>query len=150
MSGQGLAAFLISTIGLCIVVGLFFYAIDYISKDPTFNRIARLCVGGAAGLIFLVACVQLLFGGGGAMLKVTPGGVITMGIAIIVALLFLYIVNYALTFMFQGFAEPISFIVGGLVLIALLVVASKVLTGGGLEIGGFNVHSQIEAPAVAA
>jgi hypothetical protein len=138
MTGGGLWNFLIQIVALVVVGVLFFLGIDYISKDVRFTKIAKWAVGGIITIILLVAIGGMLFGGGGGgALAVTTSGVIAFAIAIIVALIFLAIVDYAVNVLVPDqLKQPVLFIISGIVLIALLMVAGTVLTGGNL--GTFN------------
>lgn len=140
MTGSALFDFLVSSVGLCIVVYLFFLAIDFLSPDPRFRLIARVAVGGVALLVFLVAIKAVLFGGG-AGISVTPVGVIEFAIGVIVVLVVIYIINMVVDFLAPGFAEPIKFVVGALALIAILVIAERSLFGGriGFSQGTFQL-----------
>ncbi len=82
---------LVVAVGLCLIVVLFFLAIDKIAPDPFFNKVARYAVGGVALLAFLVAVKSVLFGGGGGM-SVTPGGIIQFAIALLVVMVVLFII----------------------------------------------------------
>jgi len=137
MTGGGLWNFLIQIVALVVVGVLFFLGIDYISKDVRFTKIAKWAVGGIITIILLVAIGGMLFGGGGGALAVTTSGVIAFAIAIIVALIFLAIVDYAVNVLVPDqLKQPVLFIISGIVLIALLMVAGSVLAGGNL--GTFN------------
>jgi len=137
MTGGGLWNFLVQIVALVVVGVLFFLGIDYISKDVRFTKIAKWAVGGIITIILLVAIGGMLFGGGGGALAVTTSGVIAFAIAIIVALIFLAIVDYAVNVLVPDqLKQPVLFIISGIVLIALLMVAGTVLTGGNL--GTFN------------
>lgn len=132
MTGSALFDFMLASIGLCIVVYLFFLAIDFISPDPRFRLIARVAVGGVALLIFLVAVKAVLFGGGSGGMAITPMSVIEFAIGVIVVLVVIYIINLVVDFLAPGnFAAAIKFVVGALALIAILVVAEHALFGGG-------------------
>jgi hypothetical protein len=147
MSGSGLMDFLIVVVGLCIIVGMIFAALEFISPDVRFKTIARYAVGGAALLAFLVAIKNVLFGGSGAGVAISPVGVIEFAIGIIVILVVLFIIFWALDFFAPsaGFLVPIKYVIGAIALIAILVVAEQVLFGGGLMRGGgisFLPHQQ--------
>ncbi len=132
MTGSALFDFMLSSIGLCIIVYLFFLAIDFISPDEKFRLIARVAIGGVSLLIFLVAVKSVLFGGGGGI-AVTPTGVIEFAIGVIVVLVVIYIINMVVDFLAPGnFSVAIKFVVGALALIAILVVAERALFGGGI------------------
>ena len=134
MTGSGLMDFLIAVVGLCIIVGMIFAALEYISPDARFKLIARYAVGGAALLAFLVAIKNVLFGGGGAAMLISPMGVIAFAIGIIVILVVVYIIFFALDkfgAVIGDLIVPIKYVIGAIALIAMLVVAEQVLFGGG-------------------
>lgn len=140
MTGSGLMDFLIAFVGLCLVVGLFYYAIDFMAPDERFKKIARLAVGGVALLVFLIALKDVFFGGGG-KIAVSPQGVIEFAIGLLGILVVLYIVYLAVDFFLPASPEapaamagPIKYVIGAIALIALLVVAERALFGGGLGI----------------
>lgn len=138
--------FLISAICLVAVVTLFFYAIDFISKDEMFRKIARLAVGVTALVAFLVSVKGVLFGGGGA-LAITPIATLEFAIGLIVVLIVLYVIYWVIDYFQVPFAEPAKYVIGGIALIAILVVAGQALFGGGLGMltGGRQLfpHSQV-------
>jgi hypothetical protein len=132
MTGSGLMDFLIAIVGLCLIVGLIFIALDKIAPDEQFKRIGRYAVGGVALIMFLLAIKGVLFGGGGA-LGVTPVGLIEFAIGLVVLMVVLFLIYYAVDFLAPGnFTMPIKYVIGALALIALLVLAEQALTGGGL------------------
>ena len=133
MTGSALMDFLIAIVGLCIVVYLIFLALDFIAPDERFKTIARYAVGGAALLIFLVAIKGVLFGGAGAGIGASPMGVIEFAIGLIVVMVVLYLIYLAIDFIApEPFKVPVKYVVGALALIAILVLAERVLAGGGL------------------
>jgi len=124
--------FIIAIVGLGILVGLIWIALDKIAGfDPFFVQIGRYAVGGAALIILLLAVKAVLFGGGGGI-AVTPGGILEFGIGLVVVCLVVY-----LLFMLVDNIAPdpwkaaIRYVIGALALIAILVVAERVLVGGG-------------------
>ena len=128
--------FLIAVIGLCLIVALFYLAIDKLAPDPFMNKVARWTVGGIALIVFLLAVKAVLFGGGGA-LAVTPWGILQFAIGLLVLIVVLYLVYMVIDYLAPPpFAAPVKFVIGALALIALLVLAGQVLFGGGL--GNFN------------
>ena len=131
MTGSALMDFLIAIVGLCIIVYLIFLALDFIAPDARFKLIARYAVGGAALLIFLVAVKGVLFGGAGGALAVSPVGVIEFAIGLIVVMVVLYLIYLVVDNFAPGnLALMIKYVIGALALIALLVLAERVLTGG--------------------
>ena len=91
MTGSGLLDFLIAVVGLCIIVGLIFLALEKIAPDEWFKKIGRYAVGGAALLAFLVAIKGVLFGGGGLMVA-SPIAVLECAIGIIVLVVVVMII----------------------------------------------------------
>lgn len=132
MTGSALMDFLIAVVGLCIIVYLIFLALDYIAPDERFKQIARYAVGGAALLVFLVAIKGVLFGGGGG-LAVTPVGVIEFAIGMIVVMVVLYVIYLVIDRIAPAeLATPVKYIIGAIALIAILILAERVLFGGGI------------------
>ena len=130
MTGSALMDFLIAVVGLCILVGLIFIALDRISPDASFKQIGRYAVGGAALLIFLVALKGVLFGGSGAM-GISPVGVIEFAIGLLVVLVVIFLVFIAIDrFAPADLAVMAKYVIGALALIAILVLAERVMTGG--------------------
>jgi len=130
MTGSALMDFLIAVVGLCILVGLIFIALDRISPDASFKQIGRYAVGGAALLIFLVALKGVLFGGGSAM-GISPVGVIEFAIGLLVVLVVIFLVFIAIDrFAPADLAVMAKYVIGALALIAILVLAERVMTGG--------------------
>jgi hypothetical protein len=160
MTGAGLMDFLITLVGLLIVGALIFAAIDFISTDERFKRLAKLAVGGALILIFLYAIRGVLFGGGGAA-AISVGGLITFAIAVIVVLVVWYLISLFIDTVLgwfksgdpaaaaqpSGLKDPIMFVVGALMLIAILYMAAAILFGGA-SYSPFRVdnnrHTQLE------
>jgi hypothetical protein len=132
MTGSALFDFFIALILLCGAVGLFFYAIEGMSPDALFTKIARLAVGLVAVVVFLYAIKGVFFGGGGTV-TVTPLGVITFAIGILVVLLVIYVAKAAIAFFLPQFAAPAMYIIGGVALIVLLGLFAQIFFGGGLS-----------------
>jgi hypothetical protein len=131
MTGSALMDFLIAVVGLCIIVYLIFLALDMISPDERFKQVGRYAVGGAALLVFLVAIKGVLFGGGGG-LAVTPVGVIEFAIGLIVVMVVLFIIYMVIDRLAPAeLATPVKYVIGAIALIALLILAERVLFGGG-------------------
>lgn len=132
MSGAGLMDFLISVVGLCVIVGLIFLGLEKISPDEWFKKIGRYAVGGAALLAFLVSVKAVLFGGGGGM-GANPMAVLECAIGIVVLVIVVMIIYMAIDkFAPAEFAATVKYVVGGIALIAMLILAGKALFGGGL------------------
>ncbi len=147
MTGAALWAFLITTVGLIIIAALIFFAIEMIKVDEGFKKIARFAVGGAALLIFLVAVGGVFGFGGAGMVQVTPASIIEFAIGLIVLMIILYVV-YMVVAWFGVFADPINYVVSGIAVIVILILALRAITGGmGFVPKGF-LRSGIE-PTVA-
>lgn len=148
MSGGSLMDFLIACVGLCLVVGIIFLALDFIAPDERFKQIGRWAIGGVALIAFLVAIKGVLFGGGGAI-GVTPIGLIEFAIGLIVLMVVLFIIYYVVDWLAPGnLAVPIKYVIGAIALIVILVLAERVLFGGGLALmgGGRGGGMQLLAP----
>jgi len=132
MTGSGLLDFLISVVGLCIIVGLIFIALEKISPDEWFKKIGRYAIGGAALLAFLVACKAVLFGGGG-MAGFGPVAIIELAIGVIVLIVVVMIIYMAVdNFCPEQFKATVKYVIGAIALIVILLLAEQALFGGGL------------------
>ncbi len=135
--------FLIACVGLCLVVGIIFLALDYIAPDERFKQLGRWAVGGVALIAFLVAIKGVLFGGGGGI-GVTPVGLIEFAIGLIVLMVVLFIVYYVVDWLAPAnFSVPIKYVIGAIALIVVLILAEQALFGGGLGMlrsGGSGMH----------
>jgi hypothetical protein len=138
MSGAGLWAFLVNIVGIAIVVGLIFAAMEFRPLPEPFRKFARLAVGGAAALLVLVAIGAVLFGGGAAgQIHVTVIGIFEFAIGVIVLYAVLWLVDQILDYFAVPMADKIKFILSVIALIVILSLAAAALTSGGLGfIGG--------------
>ena len=132
MTGSALMDFLIAVVGLVLVVGLVFLAIDYLAPDERFKKIARWAVGGVALIVFLVAIKGVLFGGAVGAMGFSPNGLIEFAIGLLVVLVVVFIIYAVIDFLAPAFAMQIKYVIGAIALIAILVVAQRALFGGGL------------------
>ncbi len=143
MSAAGLWNFVVTLIGLAIVIGLIFLAMEFRPLPEPYRKFARLAVGGAAALIVLAAIGAVLFGGaGGINVSVSPGSIIEFAIGVIVLFAVLWICDAALDYFGVPFADSIKFILTILALVVILGLAAKALLGGGLgfiNLGNFGV-----------
>lgn len=140
MTGSALIDFLISLIGLVAIVGMMFFAIEYFALEPIFKRIARLAIGVAALIVFLLAVKGVLFGGGG-LGQVTPISIIEFAIGLIVVMLVVWLLYLGVDSLagwmpeVAGFVAAIKFLISALAIIALLVLAERVLfSGHGIQV----------------
>jgi len=128
--------FLISIILLIATGAVFFLVIDRIAPDATLNKIGKIAVGVVLLVVFLLAVKGVLFGGGGGP-HLAPQGFIWFCIGVIVVLIVLLVVEAILNWIGanMGLSEPIiticKYVIFGVALIAILVVADKTLLGGG-------------------
>lgn len=137
---MALMDFVIAVVGLFVVGAMVFAAMEFISTDPRFKKIATIAVGGILVLLFLVAVKGVLFGGAGAAV-VTPAAILWFAIDVIAILVVWFLIDLLLN-LCTGWFPPIGpfmaaikFVVAALVLIAILVAAADMLTGGAI-IGG--------------
>ena len=149
MSGAALWAFLITCVGLVIIVGLIFVAIEMVQAPDGFKKIARFAVGGAALLIFLVAVGGALGFGGGGMIRVTPASVIEFAIGLVVLLAILYVAMLVITY-FGVFVTEINYVLAAVAIIVILILALRAITGGlGImppNLLGGNPRTEIQIP----
>jgi len=132
MSGSGLVNFIINLIALLAAGGIFFLAIDKVAPDPFFGKIAKIAIG-ALLLIAVVLILAAVFGlGGGA--AISPLGVVWFAVAVIVAIVVLFIINLVLDWIATNmgggpWVVPVKYVLGAIVLIALLIAAANTLFG---------------------
>jgi hypothetical protein len=133
MSGSGLVQFLINIIALLAAGGIFFVSIDKVAPDAFFAKIAKIAIG-ALLLIALIVTIAAVFGLAGAGATVSPLGIVWFAVAVIVAVVVLYVINLivdwiANTMGIGPLAGVIKYILGAIVLIALLIAAANLLFG---------------------
>ena len=143
MSGSGLVQFVVNLVAILAAGGIFFAAIDKVAVDAFFAKIAKIAVG-ALLVIALVLTVAAVFGLAGGGVTVSPLGVVWFAVAVIAAVVVLYILDYAIDWLaknmgFGELANPIKYILGAVVLIGLLLVAANVMFGVGPRL---HVESQ--------
>lgn len=149
MTGSGLVQFLINIIALLAAGAIFFVSIDKVAPDPFFAKIGKIAVG-ALLLIALIVTVAAVFGLATGV-TVQPLGVIWFAIAVIIAVVVLFVLNMIVDWIAQnmGFgtlAATIKYVLGAIVLIGLLVAAATLLFGykvGGLTRGQTNQDSDL-------
>jgi hypothetical protein len=132
MSGSGLVSFVINIIAILAAGGIFFASIDRVAPDAFFAKIAKIAIG-AMLLIALVVTVAAVFGMAGGM-TVSPLGVVWFAIAVIVAVVILYIINLVIDYIAANmqagpWQTPVKYILGAIVLIGLLIAAADFLFG---------------------
>jgi len=143
MTGSGLIQFLINIIALAAAGGIFFIAIDKVAPDAFFARIAKIAIGALLliAVIFTIAAVFGLSAG----VTISPLGVVWFAVAVIVAVVVLYIINLMIDWiggqMGSGpWVVPVKYVLGAIVLIGLLGAAANLLFGvsaggGALRLG---------------
>ena len=143
MSGSGLVQFLINIIALLAAGAIFFLSIDKVAPDAFFAKIAKIAIG-ALLLIALIVILAAVFGLGGGGVSISPVGIVWFAVAIIVAVVVLYVINLIVDWIgAQMGGGPwiavVKYVLGAIVLIGLLVAAANLLFGyhiGGLDMGG--------------
>jgi hypothetical protein len=132
MSGSGLVQFVINLIAILAAGGIFFLAIDKVALDSFFAKVAKIAVG-ALLLIALVLTVAAVFGLAGGV-TISPLGVVWFAVAVIVAVVVLYIINLVIDWIAGQIGSgvwvaPVKYILGAIVLIGLLIAAANMLFG---------------------
>ena len=160
MNLASLVNFVVNVIGLCIVVGLIFLALDspFIKLDAWIKKFAKFAVGGAAVLAFAAYCAAVFLGvGTGALMRATPASIIEFAIGMLILIAVLYIITLVVEWLLGGAVAPgaqgatpapsniggiIVFVVNVIAIVVILILAEKALFGGGLglipNIGGFG------------
>src|SRR5580765_669244 len=147
MSGSGLVDFLVNIVALLAAGAIFFASIDKVAPDAFFAKIAKIAIG-ALLIIALILTLAGVLGWGGKGVAVSPIGVVWFAVAVIVAVLVLYIINFVVDWIAASMSSPpdgqpasgapwttpVKYVLGVLVLIALLVAAANLIFG--VKIGG--------------
>lgn len=134
MSGSGLVDFIVNIIAILAAGGIFFVSIDRVAPDGFFAKIAKIAIG-ALLLIALVITVAAVFGLAGGV-HVSPLGIVYFAIAVIVAVVILFILNLVIDWIATNmgggpWVSPVKYVLGAIVLIGLLVAAASLLFGVG-------------------
>jgi hypothetical protein len=134
MSGSGLVQFLVNIIALLGAGAIFFLSIDKVAPDEFFARISKIAIGVLLliALIFTIAAVFGLAGGA----TISSYGIIYFAIAVIVAVVVLYIINLIVDWIAANmgggpWAGIVKYVLGAIVLIALLLAAANMFFGVG-------------------
>ena len=132
MSGSGLVQFLINIIALCAAGGIFFISIDKVAPDQFFAKVAKIAIG-ALLLIALIVTIAAVFGLASGV-TVAPLGIVWFAIAVIVAVVILYVINLIVDWIVSNMGGAplgpvIKYVLGAIVLIGLLVAAANLLFG---------------------
>jgi hypothetical protein len=136
---SGLVQFVVNIIALLAAGAIFFVSIDRVAPDAFFAQIAKIAIG-ALLLIALVVTVAAAFGLGGGGIAVSPLGIVYFAVAVIVAVVVLYVINLVIDWIgAQMGAVPwvgaIKYVLGAIVLVGLLIAAASLLFGA--HIGTF-------------
>jgi hypothetical protein len=132
MSGSGLVQFLVNIIALLAAGGIFFISIDKVAPDPFFAKVGKIAIG-ALLLIALVITIAAVFGLASGV-TVSPLGIVWFAIAVIIAVVILYIINLVIDWIggqrgSGPWVTPVKYVLGAIVLIGLLVAAANLLFG---------------------
>jgi hypothetical protein len=150
MSGSGLVQFVVNIIALLAAGAIFFVSIDRVAPDAFFAKIAKIAIG-ALLLIALVITIAAVFGLASGV-TVSPLGVVWFAVAVIVAVVILYVINLVIDWIGSHMGggpwiEVVKYVLGAIVLIGLLVAAANLLFG--YKMAGL-VRSQSQFPAIGA
>ena len=132
MSGSELVQFLINIVALLGAGAIFFLSIDKVAPDAFFAKIAKIAIG-VLLLIALIVTVAAVFGLATGV-TVSPLGIVWFAVAVIVAIVILYVINLIVDWLAANmgagpFAAVIRYVLGAIVLIGLLVAAANFLFG---------------------
>jgi hypothetical protein len=142
--GSALVTFVVNIIAILAAGGIFFVSIDRVAPDAFFSKIAKIAIG-ALLLIALVVTVAAVFGLAGGI-TVSPLGIVWFAVAVIVAVVILYIINLVIDWIGANmgggpWVVPVKYVLGAVVLIGLLIAAANFLFGYRVGVG--NLHSSI-------
>jgi hypothetical protein len=138
---SGLVQFVVNIIALLAAGAIFFISIDRVAPDAFFAKIAKIAVG-ALLLIALVISVASAFGLAGGVVAISPLGIIYFAIAVIVAVVVLFVVNLIVDWIAThmgggGWVVAVKYVLAAIVLIGLLVAAANMLFG--YKVGSFRL-----------
>jgi hypothetical protein len=141
---SGVFNFFIVLVELVIIGALIFAAIDFISTDERFKRIAKLASGGVLVVLLLFA-IKAVFSGGGGGMNMTPLGFLYFAIGVILTLVVWYVIDAILGYAAANWFPPLTgalavirFVIGAIVLVVILLIAANVLFGASLPGGSFR------------
>lgn len=149
MSGSGLVQFVINIIALLASGAIFFLSIDKVAPDQFFAKIAKIAIG-ALLLIAVIVIIAAVFGLGGAGVTIAPYAIVYFAVAVIVAVVVLYIINIIVDWIGANmgggpWTDIIKYVLGAIVLIGLLVAAANLLFG--VKVGNIT-QLKSETPAI--
>ncbi len=130
--------FFIILVELLVVGALIFAAIEFVATDDRFNKIAKIAVGGVLVILFLFA-IKAVFSGGGSGMNLTPVGFLYFAVGVILTLIVWYVIDAILGYIASAWAPFIApalniirFVLAGLVLVVILLIAADVLFGASI------------------
>src|SRR5579864_9359047 len=133
--------FLIILVELIVIGALIFAAIEFIATDARFKQIAKIAVGGVLFVLFLFA-VRAVFAGGQSGMNLTPLGFLYFAIGVMLVLIVWYVIDAMLGWIAAHWFTPmapalgiIRFVLAGLVLVVILLIAANVLFGASITGG---------------
>jgi hypothetical protein len=141
---SGVFNFFIILVEICVIGALIFAAIEFIATDERFKRIAKIAVGGVLLVLFLFACRDV-FVGGTSGTNLTPLGFLWFAIGVILVLIVWYVIDALLGWVAAYWFPPLGgaltivrFVIAGLMLVVILIIAANVLFGAQMA-GGTNL-----------
>jgi hypothetical protein len=147
---SGVFSFFIILVELCVIGAMIFAAMDFIATDERFKKIAKIAVGGVLVVLFLFA-IKAVFAGGGSGMNLTPLGFLYFAIGVILVLIVWFVIDAALGWIaanlfppLAGVLEIIKFVLAGLMLVVILLIAANVLFGATMGGAPFRL-SQLES-----
>jgi hypothetical protein len=130
---SGLVQFIVNIIALLAAGAIFFLSIDRVAPDAFFAKVSKIAVG-ALLLIALVVSVAAAFGLAGGAVSISPLGIIYFAIAVIVAVVVLFVINLVVDWIAGqmgggGWVVAVKYVLAAIVLVGLLVAAANMLFG---------------------
>jgi hypothetical protein len=151
----GVFNFFIVVVELVVIGALIFAAIDFIATDDRFKKIAKLASGGVLVVLLLFA-IQGVFTGGGKGMNLTPLGFLYFAVGVILTLIVWYVLDKLLDYAAANWFKPlagaldvIKFVLAGLVLVVILLIAANVLFGAAMGGANFRFSTGSGFPAIA-
>jgi hypothetical protein len=134
--------FFIILVELLIIGALIFTAIDFISTDERFKKIGKIAVGGVLFILFLFA-VRAVFSGVTGVMNLTPIGFLYFAVGVILVLIVWYVIDALVGYLAATWIPMLSpalgmirFVLAGLMLVVILLIAADVLFGAAALSGG--------------
>lgn len=128
MTGSALLDFFIGILLLVAAGAIFFLTIDKVVPDPLLAKIGKIVVG-VLGVCLVLIFVWAVFFGGGKSMGMTPLGLVHFAVGMLVVIAVCFILSWIINF-FGFMVGELQYLLGILALIAILVLAGDVMTGG--------------------